>query len=173
MSIDGTTKRTATGRLIIALAVVLVIAAGLAVWLWPRPDNPRTEEALRSVLAIGGPAGWASTEPVSLLPQNGQTGKTESRHGVLVGILPGDAGFTATWTTTADEPAVCDTLAGWAVRVVQHPARDEVRDSCRAAGNGLFASYGTPVSGGRKMFYAAADNGVLTAGVAYRSENIG
>jgi len=175
MSIDAVTERPA-GRLVIAFAMALVIAAGLAVWLWPRSSGPRTEAteaALHDALAIGGPTGWTSAEPVSLLPQADQTGRTESRDGVLVGIeRDGDAetGFTTTWTTTVDTLETADTacgaLAAWAVRAVGHPAPAEVQISCRAAVDGTFASHGTAApSGGRKMFYAFADDAAVPSGV--------
>jgi hypothetical protein len=65
-------------------------------------------------------------------------------------------------------------VSAWAVRAVSHPAPAEVQISCRAAVDGIFASHGTAVaSGGRKMFYASADDAavpsgaVLTASLAF------
>ncbi|WP_250033193.1 hypothetical protein [Paractinoplanes maris] len=181
MSIDAITERPApraatASRVVIAVAVALVAAAGVAVWLWPRADDPRTrstEAALRQALAIGGPRGWSSADPVALLPQDGQTGTPEIRGGVRLGVVHdgrAETGFVATWTTASAGTAACDALAEWAVRTVQHSSPDEVRAGCRDAGNGLFASHGTtPGPGGRQMFYASADGDILTVSLAYES----
>ncbi|MBL7254075.1 hypothetical protein [Paractinoplanes lichenicola] len=172
MSIDAVRRR---GAGFIVAAVVLVVAAGLAVWLWPRETDPRTaatEAALDRALDIGGPQGWTSTEPVSMLPQDGQTGETESRDGVLIGINRDSGAFTATWTTTMT-PEACDALAAWAVRVVPSTPPDDTRSNCRDSreGAGIFAGAGTePDANGRQMFYATADeNSMLTVSLAYKA----
>ncbi|MBM2622851.1 hypothetical protein JIG36_45855 [Actinoplanes sp. LDG1-06] len=184
MSIDAQPDRDAEagprrrGLAFVVAAAVLVVAAGLAVWLWPRDDDPRTaatEAALDRALAVGGPQGWASAEPVSLmLPQADQTGETESRDGVLVGITrDGDAetGFTATWTIETASSAACDALVTWAVRQVPTTDADDTRSNCQGGGSGLFASAGTEVDGsGRWMFTAAADeNNQLTATLTFKA----
>jgi hypothetical protein len=171
MSIDARRR----GLAIVVAAAVLVVAAGLAVRLWPRDPDPRTaatEAALDRALAVGGPEGWISAEPVSLLPQDGQTGDTESRDGVLVGITHdgrAKTAFTATWTAGA-APGACDALVAWAVRVVPSTDVEDTRSSCRTARTGLFASAGTePDETGRQMFHASADADVLSVSLTYKA----